>query len=244
MHIMLPGLLKGLRDLVYPKICLACKQKMPQAEGRDFICLSCQDKIKKNVPPFCATCGRRLNESSLSDNICPECSNNRLHFDRAFSPCVYTGVIKELIHEFKYKNKDYLSKPLSAMMNDFINEFAFPMDDLDLIIPIPLHNLRLREREFNQAQLLALDIAKKFNKKVSLDVLVRHRQTKTQTGLSPELRFSNVRESFGVHNPQIIENKNVLLIDDVLTTGATASEAALALKNAGANLVLVMSLAS
>lgn len=78
--------------------------------------------------------------------MCPSCLKKKLHFDRAFSPCVYEGAIKELIHEFKYKNKDYLGSVLSKPMINFIEEYNLPMEYLDLIIPVPLHSTRLRER--------------------------------------------------------------------------------------------------
>ena len=129
-------------------------------------------------------------------------------------------------------------------MIEFIKEFNLPMDFLDLILPIPLHKARLREREFNQAEILSNCIASEFKKEVSNDTLRRHRATKTQTELEDNLRFLNVKGSFSVVNSEYIKGKNILLIDDVLTTGATASEAAYTLKNAGANIVFVLTLAN
>ncbi len=241
---MLAGLLKGLRDLIYPKTCLACKSRILEQEKQDFICLSCQNSIEKNLPPFCVSCGRGLEKKALNKNVCLSCSKKDLQFDRAFSPCVYTGVVKKLIHEFKYRGKDYLSKPLSAIMSDFIREYALPIEDLDLIIPVPLHRSKAREREFNQALLLADCLGETFHKQVVGEALKRHKQTKTQTTLKEELRFLNVKESFSVKDPRAIRNKHILLVDDVLTTGATSSEAAKTLKSAGAGLVFVITLAN
>jgi ComF family protein len=167
-----------------------------------------------------------------------------LHFDRAFSPCVYEGVIKELIHAFKYQGKDYLGAVLSRLMVEFIEDYNVPVDLLDLIIPIPLHKTRLREREFNQAGILSNHIAHQFNKKVAHGILRRLRNTQTQTELETEQRLLNVKDSFAVTKSQDIKGKKILLIDDVLTTGATSSEAAYALKNAGANIVFVLTLAN
>jgi ComF family protein len=167
-----------------------------------------------------------------------------LHFDRAFSPCVYEGAVKELIHEFKYKNKDYLGSTLGKLMVDFIKEYELPIDLIDFIIPVPLHKIRLREREYNQAEILSNHIGREFNRMVSNNILVRNRYTKTQTELEPENRLSNVKNSFSVTQNGVFKNKNLLLIDDVLTTGSTASEAAYALKNCGANIVFVLTLAS
>ncbi len=109
---------------------------------------------------------------------------------------------------------------------------------------MPLHSTRLREREYNQAEILSTNIAREFNKVVACDVLIRNRNTKTQTELEPEQRLHNVRGSFFVKKAEKINKKNLLLVDDVLTTGATSSEAAGTLKAAGANIVFVLTLAN
>jgi len=237
-------LISGLLDIVYPKLCLACKSKLANSSIDELVCQSCWGKIKRNLPPFCHSCGRRLEKQNFSKNICPVCLKQKLHFDRAFSPCVYEGVIKELIHAFKYSNKDYLGFTLSRLMTEFIKEYNVPIDFMDLIVPIPLHNTRFREREFNQAEILSKYIASEFKKAFAPGALLRHRNTKTQTGLEINQRRLNVSGSFSITNPADIKGKNILLVDDVLTTGSTSSEAALALKNSGANIVFVLTLAN
>lgn len=237
------NMISALVDIAYPRKCLVCKEKLHISSQDEPVCAKCLNNIKRNIPPFCSSCGRRLKKTNLIKNICPHCLKSRLHFDRAFSPFTYEGTIKRLIHEFKYKGKDYLGPYLSAMMVEFIKEYDLPINYMDFIIPIPLHKTKLREREFNQAQVLAEFIAKEFKKDVLRDVLKRHRYTKTQTDLEINKRLENVKGSFLVAAPQIIEGKNLLIIDDVLTTGATSSEAAAALKEAGANIVFVLTLA-
>jgi len=241
---MLRGLFKGIKDLIYPNCCLACKNRIDPAEARDLVCGGCWEKIEKNLPPFCASCGRRMDKASRAKNICSSCLKFRFHFDRAFSPCAYTGTIKQLIHEFKYCGKDYLGEPLGSLMNKFIKDYRLPIEYLDFIIPVPLHKIRAREREFNQAQVLSEQVAREFNKKVLPDVLLRSRPTRTQTELTFEDRRKNVENSFTVRDGELIKDANLLLIDDVLTTGATSSEAAKALKDSGARIVFVMTLAS
>ncbi|MDD5596266.1 MAG: ComF family protein [Candidatus Omnitrophica bacterium] len=241
---MLRKVIQGLTDLIYPKKCLACSNKLGYESTDIFICAPCNKAIKKNLPPFCLSCGRHLERISFVKNICPDCQRTKLHFDRAFSPCRYEGTIKELIHEFKYKGKDYLGKPLSKIMADFIREYSLPIDYLDSIVPVPLHKLKLREREFNQAQLLSNHIAKTFNKEMLEASLIRKRHTKTQADLERDLRLSNVMDSFAVVKEEKVRGKNILLVDDVLTTGATCSEAAKTLKNAGAKIVFVLTLAN
>ncbi|MDI6758113.1 MAG: ComF family protein [Candidatus Omnitrophota bacterium] len=240
---MLHKFINALVNIVYPKKCLACKEKLKIHLQNELICAKCLKNIKKNTPPFCSSCGRHLVKTNFAKNICPSCLRGKLHFDRAFSPYTYKGSIKRLIHEFKYKGKDYLGSPLGAMMIDFINEYNLPINYIDFIIPVPLHKTKLREREFNQAQVLAEAIAKKFNKGLLTETLTRQRYTRAQADLEINERLKNVKGSFSITNPQVIKGKNLLVIDDVLTTGATSSEAAAALKEAGANIVFILTLA-
>jgi ComF family protein len=241
---MLQRLIDGLIDIVYPKKCLACKDRLEINSAEEFICSKCREKIQKNTPPFCRHCGRYLNPKKDAGNICAKCIRQPLSFDRAFSPCAYSGVIKELIHEFKYKNKPYLGKPLSEIMISFIREYNLPFSYADLVVPVPLHNARLREREFNQAEILSSHIAKELNINFSPAALFRKRSTRTQVDLKDEERFANVAGSFSI-NPKIsVKGKNILLVDDVFTTGATTSEAAGVLKNAGAHIVFTLTLAN
>lgn len=241
---MLNKFLRSLVDIIYPRVCLACKDKLDNAPAENIICDKCFEKIQRNLPPFCHSCGRHLEKNGFLKNICPACRRKILHFDRAFSPYLYSGVIKELIHEFKYKNKEFLGAALAGFMLEFAREYNLPMDDFHCVVPIPLHKTKLREREFNQAKILAGCVAKEFKKDLLADTLIRSLNTKTQTDLQIDERFENVKGSFSVVDKRDISGKNILLIDDVLTTGATSSEAALALKEAGANIVFVLTLAS
>jgi len=241
---MLRGFFNGIKDLIYPNCCLACKNRIGPAKEEVLICAQCWEAIERNLPPFCVSCGRRLDKLNRAKNICTKCLKARFHFDRAFSPCLYTGVIKKLVHEFKYSGKDYLGNPLGRLMNKFIKEYRLPVEYLDFIIPVPLHKSRMREREFNQAQVLGEQVAKEFNKKILPDILLRNRPTRTQTELTFEERRRNVEGSFTVRDARPIKDANILLIDDVLTTGATSSEAAKTLKDSGARIIFVMTLAN
>lgn len=240
---MLGDLLKNLVNIVYPKACLICKAKPKTASSSDnFVCPECWAKAKRNMPPFCSSCGRHLQRPL--QKICAPCIRRPLHFDRAFSPFVYEGVIKELIHQFKYKNKNYLGADLSRLMFEFIREYNLPLDYLDSVVPVPLHKTRLREREFNQAHVLSRHIAEKSHKPLLEDCLNRRRPGRTQTELEAQERFLNVRDAFAVAKNELVKGKNILLVDDVLTSGATCSEAAKTLKKAGANIVFVLTLAN
>ncbi|MFH1198986.1 MAG: ComF family protein [Candidatus Omnitrophota bacterium] len=234
----------GIKDILYPKTCIVCKSHLKGEFAVDnMVCGKCWGKVKINKPPFCHSCGRHLEKKSFAKHLCGACLKKPLHFDRAFSPYVYEGTIENLIHEFKYKNKSHLGKILSKPMINFIKEYSLPIDYIDLILPVPLSKARLREREFNQAHILSAAIAEEFNKPLLDGALERVRHTKTQTELGINQRFDNVRGSFALKNKDI-KGKNILLVDDVLTTGATCSEAARTLKESGANIVFALTLAN
>jgi len=237
-------LISGLTELVYPKTCHACKNRLGAVSIDELVCGDCWSKIKRNLPPFCYCCGRSLIGRSFTRNICTPCLRQNLNFDRAFSPCAYEGVLKELIHAFKYSQKDYLGRPLAKLMIDFTKEFNFPMDYMDAIVPIPLSASRLREREYNQAQLLAGYISQAYKKDLLTGIIQRRKNTRSQTELENNERLENVTGAFSIKDADGVKNKNILLVDDVLTSGATCSEAAKTLKRSGANIVYVLTLAN
>jgi competence protein ComFC len=242
--LILRNFVKSFVDLVYPPGCPGCHKPLPRVAVDEMICLPCWSRIAVNQPPFCHACGRHLTDKDTSKNVCLRCMRTPTAFDRAFSVCVYDGVIKTLIHEFKYKDKQYLGQPLSKLLIDFIKKYQLPVNYIDYLIPMPLHRAKLREREFNQAQILCREVGAAIDKPLLENNLFRYRATGSQATLEPHQRFLNVRGSFAVTEKRPVNGKNILLVDDVLTTGATASEAARALKDAGANIVFVLTLAS
>lgn len=237
-------LLEGLTSLIYPATCPSCRRPIEPSKGGTVICADCAGKIKKNAPPFCHSCGRQLEKRSFAKAVCRSCLRKTLHFDRAFSPCIYDGVTKDLIHKFKYSRKEHLGEPLSNIMIEFIKEYRLPVEFVDCVIPVPLSGARIREREFNQSQVLAHRIASAFGKPLVTGCLRRHRHTQRQTDTRTEERFANVAGSFSVTDAGAVAGKNILLVDDVLTTGATSSEAAATLKKAGAQIVFVLTIAN
>ena len=209
-----------------------------------MLCSNCWLEIKKNKPPFCAICGRQIRGIQISKTVCPDCQRQNFFFDHALSPCVYEGVIRELIHKFKYQNKDHLSSFLAKLLIEFLYQYRISLNLFDLIIPIPLHRVRLREREFNQAELLARHVAEEFSLALSSANLWRKHHRQAQMELKDEERWENIKGCFALRNPAQVKGKNIFLVDDVLTTGATCSEAASVLKAAGAVSVFVLTLAN
>jgi len=240
----LQNMVQGFVDLLYPPSCPACKKTLPRVAMETMVCLPCWSQITVNQPPFCHGCGRQMNRRDPGKNTCSHCIKTPHAYDRAYSVCVYDGTIKTLIHEFKYNDKQYLGRPLARLLIDFIRKYDLPVGYMDYLIPVPLHSAKLREREFNQAQVLCAEVAAAFGKPVLDGNLFRYRATDTQATLEPHQRFLNVKGCFAVTEKESIKGRNFLLIDDVLTTGATASEAAGALKDSGANIVFVLTLAS
>jgi len=198
-----------------------------------------------NSPPFCKKCGRhiKLEDKNPNMEVCTACQKKNLHFNRAWSVCSYNNKMKDLLHLFKYKNKTALRKPLGRLLVEFIQNFNIPIQRFDFIIPMPLHHVRLREREYNQSQLLTQELSKAFSLRISKNNLLRIRNTKPQSSLSPSERWQNIKEAFQVRYPEEINDKDVLIVDDLYTTGATASEASLSLKQAGAKDICVLTMA-
>jgi ComF family protein len=166
---------------------------------------------------------------------------------RAFG--MYDATLMSLIHRFKYEGKIQLARPLGRLLFEAFIQF-WKQDAIDLIIPVPLFKKRFRKRGFNQAYLLvqswkqfaAVQTDFKMPRMVT-DVLIRHHQTKPQTGLGRKERMTNLKNAFSVSDASIVWGKKILLTDDVYTTGATAHECAGVLLNAGASRVDVLTLA-
>lgn len=161
-----------------------------------------------------------------------------MNFDSAYSFGSYEGPLRKLIHLFKYGKVESLARPLSRLLMQ-----ALPCDQqFDLIMPVPMHWRKHWERGFNQAELLAKPVAKRYGMRVSAN-LRRSRFTKAQAGLTEAQRRENLKDSFYVRRAEQVAGKRVLLIDDVLTTGSTLRSAAAALKAAGARHVTALTLA-
>jgi ComF family protein len=166
------------------------------------------------------------------------CRQHRANFDFAYCFGNYEGSLQKLIHLFKYGKVESLAAPLSLLLLR-----ALPRDlNFDRVMPMPMHWRKQWERGFNQAELLAAPVARRFGLKLSCN-LRRKRYTKSQAGLAEQERQKNLKGSFSVRRPDQVAGKRVLLIDDVFTTGATARAASQALKDAGAAHVSVLTLA-
>ena len=235
--------LESLTSFIYPRTCLVCNTRL-SPERRKPLCEECLSKIAFIQPPFCIKCGRPLpGSSSHKAGLCIDCqrSRKRYPFLRAWSACLYSETLRKCIHTLKYNKRQGLAAFLSQFIIAFIKKNV-TMGEFDIIVPVPLHNLKLRERGFNQAELLTKPIAREFNLPISSN-LRRLRPDISQTTLSRQDRFNNIRGAFASSRSLEFQDKNLLLADDVFTTGATVSECARVLYSYGARSVCALTLA-
>ncbi|MFC1495872.1 ComF family protein [Candidatus Margulisiibacteriota bacterium] len=190
-------------------------------------------------PPKCETCFTFVNEP-----ICKKCLSKISYLKpAAFINAVgeYEGVLKKSIKRFKFKKRGRLAKPLSLLMSNYINHHLWKKS-IDLLIPVPLHEKRLQERGFNQSELLCLNITKTLNLPTVAGVLFRKKNTHPQFDLKKRERYHNIKGAFEIKGSPLIKEKNILLIDDILTTGSTVRECTSELKSAGAKSVQILAL--
>ncbi|MFH1074729.1 MAG: ComF family protein [Candidatus Firestonebacteria bacterium] len=233
------NILTGILDAVFPANCKTCGKKM-KADRAVCFCGACWSTIRKIKEPFCVYCGKQL--ALPNEHFCADCTVSRLSFVDNRSAGVYEGVLKEAIHEFKYKGKKRLGKCLGKLMVDYLKENG-GLDDIDLIIPVPISENKIEKREYNQAEILAGYIGRSFEIPVLKDVLERTKDTSAQYELSRDERFRNVNGAFDIKHPEKIKWACILLVDDLLTSGATADECSRMLLGAGASQIRVFTLA-
>ncbi|MBQ3696040.1 MAG: ComF family protein [Alphaproteobacteria bacterium] len=230
--------LNKLLNLVLPPVCPVCKE--PVSENTT-LCSKCFKSLKFITEPCCRVCGRPFPFDILGDHICAKCLSSPPLFEKARSVVIYDDMARKLILPFKHGDRLDLSPLFVKMM---ANTGAQLIQSSDLIVPVPLHRLRLLKRKYNQSALLAQGLAKHFHKEYIPDALQRIRFTPKQGKLSPEQRKKNVANAFRVKPHLSIQDKSILLIDDVLTTGATANECAKILLKAGATKVCLLTFAT
>jgi len=230
----------GLLDLLFPDDCRVCGERLHEV-SRIPVCSRCLLKPELfRAEFFCARCRTPfLNRAPLDEEgLCGLCRLDLNGFDQVYSFGAYEGVLRKLIHIFKFEGVRTLQRPLGALLAQ-----ALPRESsFDAIVPMPLHWLRRWQRGFNQSELLAREISRKWSVPVRR-VVRRGRATAPQAGLTGAQRRKNVEGAFQVGKRTPLKGMRLLLIDDVLTTGATASACARTLKRAGAAQVTFLALA-
>jgi ComF family protein len=211
----------ALADFFFPQFCIGCGR-----EGR-IICSNCLEKLPPLVAPFCPRCG--LPQSDKRN--CRDCAGLDLAIDGIRSPLIFEKLSREAVHQLKYQNIRVLARPLASLLHDYLVEFPIPAD---VLIPVPLHPRRLKERGYNQSLLLARELSRLSGMPVDATSLKRvvHTESQARTSNSVE-RHRNMLGAFSCASGTA-KYKRVLLIDDVSTSGATLNACAEALKAAGA----------
>lgn len=230
-------------NLFYPMHCFGCRKSLHNEESQ-YICKGCWSEIGYITGTRCARCGTGLGDYAVtSKEGCVECRSQRFRFDSAFCVAYYEGVIKELIHQFKYRQQESLAEPLAKLLVQYAREIDLHSNNIDMAVAVPLHRSKRAERGFNQAELLVRNVGRSLNIDICAGGLKRVRNTPSQTRQPYYRRAENVRGAFLARNPAKFRGKDILLVDDVLTSGLTASECAKALKDAGARKVYVLTVA-
>jgi ComF family protein len=232
-----------LLDLIYPRVCFGCKVKLPICSGI-YLCEKCLNKVKYLCPPFCHFCGIPVGENIFEEKTsrCIECTSQRYYFKKGYTASIYDNLIKECIHSLKYNSHTYLGSTLGTVMSEYAKKFI-PVEDIDLIVPVPLHWKKLRDRGFNQSVVLGSVLAEKTGVMFVSKGISRTKSMPSQVRLSRNERMHNLEGAFCVTKPEYFVNKRLLLVDDVFTTGATMNECARALIKSGAKEVSAFSLA-
>src|SRR5437763_16024513 len=228
---------RAVVDGILPPRWLACGMIVDEP---DTLCGRCWAGMTFFAPPWCAICGLPFPHPMGEDAVCADCARQRPSWDRARAVMRYDKHSRHLVLALKHGDRTHVAKALGRWMRRAGAEL---LEGADIIVPVPLHWTRLFERRYNQAGLLAHAIRAAGGPPVAPDWLVRRRRTPSQGRLGPTARARNVRGAFAVHRGREVKDKRIVLVDDVLTTGATVEECARVLRRAGAAFVGVLTLA-
>jgi len=228
-------------DRLYPRTCPGCG-KISDREHRHW-CWSCLRKIELfPLQGGCEICGRRVEGNVTHNFVCGTCLAAKPHFDQARAAADFSGTLREQILALKYQNALWMRQDLCDVLEGAVRAYFRPAL-IDVIIPVPLHRVRQRERSFNQSAMLGETLAQRMDRRCDTRSLVRTRATVTQTKLDAAHRRTNITGAFEVKRPEWVAQRRVLLVDDVMTTGATLDECARVLKLADARAVWAITLA-
>jgi ComF family protein len=232
--------MKRLLDILYPRQCIGCGVSSP--ETFRYICWDCWSACSRVEAPFCVLCGDPVAGAVDHDFTCYSCSAEPPAFDQARSAVRYDGAVGEALRQLKYGHGIWLVPDLADLLHTCIRA-EYPEQTFDVVVPVPLHHVRRRERGFNQSAVLAQELGRRIGCPSALGMLHRSLPTISQTNLTAKERLSNVSGAFQHKKGKRLAGRRVLLVDDVMTTGATVNTCAKALKKGGAVSVHVITAA-
>jgi competence protein ComFC len=222
--------LRAIASLLYPPVCAICRANVRAGE---HLCDQCEAKVVRIVAPFCQKCSEPFEGAISHEFTCANCTHRTIHFEAAVAAYRSRGIVRQIIHDFKYGHQIFLRQLVVRWLRAALDDPRLRDCRFDIIVPVPLHPTRQRERGFNQASLLAELLSAEISIP-SKPLLERIRYTTTQTALDRAERMENLHNAFRLRKKTNVRSLQVLLIDDVLTTGSTLSECARILKRAGA----------
>jgi competence protein ComFC len=233
--------LNAALGLLYPEVCQLCgEERATPAEG--YVCAGCRAKARFIQQPFCEHCGRPYEGEITNQFECTNCREMEWHFQSARSAVVARDPVLDVIHRYKYQRALWFEPFLADLLIRAAGP-ALEQRKPSMIVPVPLHPTKQREREFNQAERLAQRLGAAVQIPVNKRLLRRVIPTRTQTQLSRQERLANVRNAFAMRGGQRLNGERIVLVDDVFTTGATTSACARVLAAAGAGEVCVWTVA-
>lgn len=226
------GFYLKLAELIFfPSLCELCSSLL-ELYGERVVCNSCLQKIKSHRTSICLSCGHFFSDS-VAPHFCKLCVEQRPAYSIHRSCGLYKGTLKDIIILYKYRGFSVLGKALAEFAHNSLGKDESLWWETDAIIPVPLHPEKEKERGFNQAQLIAKELAKFKQIKLIEGQLFKMRRTLPQTSLEARERERNLRGAFKVKDPDRIKGKIVVLVDDVFTTGSTLQECCMTLRKAG-----------
>lgn len=233
---------EALLHCAYPQWCQICRAEPASAES-GYVGSACQAGIRSITKPFCECCGQPHWGEIEGPYICSNCRMEPPHYTCARAGALFDGVVRDAILRYKYHRALWIEPLLAQHLQNAFQKLPQAGDPWDILIPVPLHRTRRRHRQFNQAEQLAQHIARQAELPVETGALSRIVDSPTQTRLTRAARFDNLKNAFAVTGPERVMGKRVILIDDVLTSGATATHCARELRKAGASEVAVCTVA-
>ncbi len=224
-------------DFCWPRVCPIVDCARPSDRKNRYICSQCFATLPwYEGKGTCKICGAPVATEAAFDFVCDNCKESKPKYEFARSAVIYDVGMRALILGFKFKRQTWLKNDLVDILEGCIRA-KFDYSAIDVVVPVPLHEVRLKERGFNQSSLIAEELASRINRRFDDTSLVRARNTEHQTRVNGAERAKNVADAFDVCDSSMIRGRTVLLIDDVMTTGATLNDCARALCKADAERV-------
>jgi len=227
---------KTILDVILPPVCYVCGKACTGTYG---LCDNCAALIHHILPPYCKHCGKRVIKNT---ETCGTCGFEVSYLDRSWSCCRYETTIKHCIHLFKYSGYIGLVDIFSDLMMNFLRKNNIG-PSIELIVPVPVYATKRRERGYNPSEVLARALSKKLSKPLDYKNLKKVKWTESQSELDKKRRLNNIKGAFLTVDRNVFSGRNILIVDDVFTTGATLNECAKVLKEINVKKVFSLTLA-